>query len=414
MDESEFDFEFDFSPERSTATAVQDEEMLWEESSHDEPPRRAPATAPPPHVVMRRRVAAVAAVALLLLIILIVVLTSGGGGGSDAYASYADDVAPIASDSQQAGASLGSLTAKNATSKLDSAIQQTVGDVNRLQAITPPKELTQQQAQALAALDLRLLGLQQLRDSVSSSTTGGSPSAGVATLVASDRIWNDAVRTPANAVLQARGLGGVFPASTFVSDRKALETSLGTLAGSASSGGGSRTGTTGTVLKLNSTGQDVVAWQNALNQWIQATGANLTPLTADGTFGATTQAATVALQTAAGLGPDGIVGPSTRQALQQQVQAAKSGSGNASTAPTLKVGDTGQDVVQWQQQLNRWLQATSPSQTQLSTDGSFGQSTQTVTEQLQSASGLTPSGQVDARTRQALASALANASPGRG
>jgi peptidoglycan hydrolase-like protein with peptidoglycan-binding domain len=420
MDESEFDFEFDFSPEHETATAAEDEEMLWEESSHDQPPRRAPATAPPPHVVMRRRIAAAAAVALLLLIILIVVLTSGGEGGGGAYRSYVDDVSPIASSSQQAGASLGSLTAKNATSKLDSGIQQTVNDVNRLQALTPPKELTQQHAQALAALDLRLLGLQELRDSVSQSLAGTSTSTapGVAALVASDRIWNDSVRTPANAVLQARGLGGVFPASTVVSDRKALQKSLGTLVGSSSAGGGGSGGTTQPVLSLDSKGADVVAWQNALNQWIQATGSSLTPLTADGTFGASTQAATVALQTAAGLSPDGVVGPSTRQALQEQVQAAKSGSGSGSgsgsTAATLKVGDTGQDVVEWQQQLNRWLQATSPTQTQLTTDGSFGQSTQNVTEQLQSAAGLTPTGEVDARTRQALATALSNATPSRG
>jgi peptidoglycan hydrolase-like protein with peptidoglycan-binding domain len=361
---------------------------------------------------MRRRVAAVAAVALLLLIILIVVLTSGGGGGGGPYRTYVDDVSPIASDSEQSGASLASLTAKNASTKVDAAIQQNVNDINRLQALTPPKELAPQQAQALAALDLRLLGLQQLRDSVSGSAgTNASPAAAVATLVASDRLWNDSARTPANAVLQEKGIGGVFPTSTFVSNRKALEKGLGTAAGSTSaSNGGS--GTSGAVLSLDSKGPDVVSWQNALNQWIQATGSTLTPLTADGTFGASTQAATVALQTAAGLGPDGIVGPSTRRALQQQVQAAKSGSG--STAASLKLGDTGQDVVQWQQQLNRWLQATSPTQTQLSTDGNFGQATQTATEQLQTAAGLAPTGDVDARTRQALATALGNTSPNSG
>jgi hypothetical protein len=37
-----------------------------------------------------------------------------------------------------------------------------------------------------------------------------------------------------------------------------------------------------------------------------------------------------------------------------------------------------------------------------------------ATEQLQTAAGQTPTGQVDAATRQALASALANASPNHG
>jgi peptidoglycan hydrolase-like protein with peptidoglycan-binding domain len=71
-------------------------------------------------------------------------------------------------------------------------------------------------------------------------------------------------------------------------------------------------------------------------------------------------------------------------------------------------------VVEWQTQLNQWLKLTSPSATQLTTDGSFGAGTQTATEQLQSQAGLTPTGQVDAATRQALTSAIANASPNRG
>jgi peptidoglycan hydrolase-like protein with peptidoglycan-binding domain len=408
MDESEFDFEFDFFPEHSTDTAVEDEEQLWEESSHDQP-RRRPA-APAADVVRRRRIGAAAAVALLLLIILIVVLTSGGGGSGGPYRSYVNDVSPIAADSQQAGASLDTLTAKNATAKLDVLIQQTVDDINRLQALVPPKELAAQQAQALAALDLRLLGLQQLREAVTQSAAGNTVAtdAALASLVASDRIWEAAVRTPANAFLQAKGLGGVFPSSTFVTDRKALVTKLAAITGSGA------TSSTATVLKLGDTGQDVVAWQNGLNQWIVVTGSSLTPLTADGNFGASTQAATVALQTAAGLGPDGIVGPSTRQALQQQLHGAKAGTNGTSTAAALKLGDTGQDVVQWQTKLNQWLRATAPTQTPLSTDGSFGAATQTATEQLQTAAGLTPTGQVDAQTRQALTSALANVSPNRG
>jgi peptidoglycan hydrolase-like protein with peptidoglycan-binding domain len=410
MDESEPDFEFDFFPEHSTATADTDEELLWEESSDDEP-RRRPAAAPPPDVVRRRRIAAGAAIALLLLIILVVVLTSGSGGSGGPYRSYVNDVSPIATDSQQAGASLNTLTAKTAPAKLDVLIQQTVDDINRLQALTPPKELTAQQAQALAALDLRLLGLQQLREAVTQSAAGGTAStdAALATLVASDRIWDGSVRTPANAVLQARGLGGVYPSSTFVTDRSALVKKLNAL-----TAGSTASSSTAPVLKLGDTGQDVVTWQNALNQWIQASGSSLTPLTADGNFGAGTQAATVALQTAAGLGPDGIVGPSTRQALQQQLQAAKSGGNGSSTAATLKVGDSGQDVVEWQTKLNQWLQATAPTQTPLSTDGNFGSATQTATEQLQTAAGLTPTGEVDAQTRQALTSALANVNPGRG
>lgn len=407
MDERDVDFEFDFFPEQPEAKADEHEEMLWEESSEDQPRRRSPAAAPPPHVVQRRRVAAVAAVALLLLIILVVVLTSsGGGGGGGATRSYVDDVSAVASDSQDAGASLAGLTGKNATSKLDGLISQTTEDINRLQSLTPPAKLASEHAQALAALDLRLVGLQQLRESVTQST---SSDAALATLVASDRIWEGSVRTPANAVLQAAGLGGIFPSSTFVADRSSLAKKLGTLTGS------SATSSNAPVLSLGAKGQDVVAWQNGLNRWLQATGSSLTPLTADGTFGPSTQQLTAALQTNQGLSPDGVVGPTTRQALQNAIKAAKTPAGSGtSTAAALKLGDTGQDVVTWQQQLNRWLKSTAPTQTQLVTDGSFGSGTQTATEQFQTAVGLTPTGEVDARTRQAMTSALGNASPSRG
>jgi peptidoglycan hydrolase-like protein with peptidoglycan-binding domain len=423
VDETEQDFEFDFFQDRpaTAAAAEEDGELLWEESADDVPVRRAtPPT--PPQIVMRRRLAAAAAVALLLLIIIIVVVTSGGGGGGGSYRGYVNDVSPIASDSQTAGGSLASMTRKNAVSQLDSLIQQTVDDVTRLQVLTPPTALTAVQSQALAALDLRLAGLQGLRDSVAQAqagTTGTSWDPAVSTqvdeLVASDVIWSRAVRNPANAVLQARGLGGVFPGSTFVGDRSALLKSLRSLLVASGS-----TSTTGPALSLGSKGPDVVAWQNRLNQWLQKTGSTQT-LTADGTFGATTQTVTEQLQTAAGLSPDGIVGPSTRQALQQALNGTKAPSPTTTppaspttTARTLKLGDTGQDVVEWQTQLNQWLKLTSPSATQLTTDGSFGAGTQTATEQLQSQAGLTPTGQVDAATRQALTSAIANASPNRG
>jgi peptidoglycan hydrolase-like protein with peptidoglycan-binding domain len=404
MDEGDYDFEFDFFPEHSAATADTEEELHGEETSQDRPQRR-PA-GPPAEIARRRRIAVGIAAGLVLLIILVVVLTSGGdGGGGGPFRSYVNQVSTVVGDSQQAGASLGSLTEKNAVSRLDALIQGTTTDINRLQALTPPKELTAEHAQALAALDLRLLGLQGLRDAAAQSQAGAtvSPDAAVTALLAGDRLWESSVRTPANSVLLARGLPRGFPRSTFISDPKALRKSLGTLLGSPTEAA------TGAVLSLDSKGPDVVAWQKGLNQWITATGSPLAPLTADGTFGPSTRDATIALQNAQGLAPDGVVGPSTRETLQKAIQAAKT-----STAATLKLGDTGEDVVAWQQKLNQWLQLKAPTQTQLATDGSFGDATRTATEQLQTAAGLTPTGEVDARTRQALATALANGNPNRG
>jgi hypothetical protein len=69
----------------------------------------------------------------------------------------------------------------------------------------------------------------------------------------------------------------------------------------------------GPVLALGSTGSAVLALQNrliALGYWLAP---------ADGTFGYSTQQAVYALQKAAGIGRDGIVGPTTRAALSEGV-----------------------------------------------------------------------------------------------
>jgi peptidoglycan hydrolase-like protein with peptidoglycan-binding domain len=419
VDEGEF--EFDFFSDHRARIGEESQEILWEEDPSDlnvrEHEPRAPAPAPPAQVIMRRRIALAGVIALVLLIILIVVLTAGGGGDSGPYGSYLAKVSPIAADSEQAGATLsGALgarptaaTRKTLLTKLDGLVQQTVLDITRLQALTPPPTLVTEQNQALTALDLRLRGLQGIRDSLSQALGGTDASweavlsGQVDDLVSSDLIWDSAARTPANAVLQANGAGGeFFPQSRIVADASALRKSIRTLLGSVG------LSTSGPALALGSKGAAVTTWQTQLNEWLKLTAPTQTPLTADGTFGPATKAATEALQTAQGITADGVVGPSTRQALQLALAAARaSASTGTTTAATLKLGDSGTDVTTWQTQLNQWLKLTASTQTQLTTDGNFGAATQTATEALQTAQGISPTGVVDAATRQALATALA-------
>jgi peptidoglycan hydrolase-like protein with peptidoglycan-binding domain len=414
VDEGEF--EFDFFSERRESTGEEHEEILWEEDPSDPGDRPMPTTAPPPQIIMRRRVVAAAAVALLLLIILIVVVTGGSSGQSGTYRSYLAALSPIASDSQQAGTVLSAaLDAKQTASsrnalvtKLDALIQQAVGDIARLEALTPPATLRAEHAQALAALDLRLRGLQGLRDSLSQAlaSTDSTPWAAVLSgqlddLVTSDVIWESSVRGPGDAVLQANGMGGSsIPESRFVTDSKTLLNSLRNVVGTQATA-------TGPILSLGTKGPDVTAWQSQLNAWLKQTSPTQTPLTVDGSFGASTQTTTEALQTASGLAPDGVVGPSTRQALQRALAGTKpSTTTPASTAPVLKLGDKGPAVTTWQTQLNVWLKQTAPTQTPLTTDGTFGAATQTATKALQTAQGLAPDGIVGPSTRHALATAL--------
>jgi peptidoglycan hydrolase-like protein with peptidoglycan-binding domain len=439
VDESDYEFEFDFLSDRETG------EEEWHHDTGEETFVSEPHVAPrerrptPPEVVRRRRIFAGAAVALVLLIILIVVVTSGSSSSGGPYRSYLNDVSPIAADSQQAGSTLAtflssshSATTKAAVlAKLDSLVQQSVNDVRRLQALTPPAALSSAHAQALAALDLRLTALQGLRDSISHAFAATDPSPWlpvVATkvddLVTSDTIWSDFVRSPAYAVLQANGIGGVnVPDSQFVTrSPESLVNAVAALIGTTEASTASSSN--GPALKLGDTGAAVTAWQNQLNSWLRLTSPNQTPLTADGTFGASTQTTTEAFQSAAGLSPDGSVGPATRTAMAKALAAGgktsttsgatgatgpsgptgASGASATPSGPVLKLGSSGSDVTAWQNQLNQWLRTTS-GQT-LTPDGTFGASTQTATEQLQSASGLAPDGIVGPATRHALQQAL--------
>jgi len=424
VDETDFEFEFDFSPERQTATEEEWHEGPDEEESPAwrEDAGRAGGRPLSPEVAKRRRIAALAVAALVLLIILVVVLTQGSSARGGAYRSYLTALSPIAADSEQAGGSLshvlaGSGSAKTeVVAKLDALVQQAVSDVKRAQALTPPEALRSEHAQALAALDLRLTGLQGIRDTLAQALDAADTtsweavlSGQVDDLVTSDLIWNNFVRGPAYGVLQAGGITGVaVPQSHFVTgSAQSLVKAMQKLVGSVS------VPANAPALKLGDTGPAVSAWQTALNKWLQLTAPTQTPLTVDGTFGPGTQAATQALQTAQGITPDGTVGPTTRKALQQALAGAKqpapgtSTPGSSAAAPILVLGAKGADVTSWQNDLNRWLKLNQPSQTQLTPDGTFGPSTQAATRAFQTAQGLTPDGTVGPATRQALARALA-------
>ena len=114
------------------------------------------------------------------------------------------------------------------------------------------------------------------------------------------------------ATLQGSAIGAVsVPASRFVagSNLSLLKSMLNLLQPRG-------TVASGAPLTLGAKGPAVASWQTQLNGWLRLTVPAQKPLTADGSFGPATQAATMALQTAQGITPDGTVDPSTRRALQ--------------------------------------------------------------------------------------------------
>jgi peptidoglycan hydrolase-like protein with peptidoglycan-binding domain len=145
------------------------------------------------------------------------------------------------------------------------------------------------------------------------------------------------------------------------------------------------------VLQRGSTGPEVAAWQELLLRWDSGV---LGDSGADGDFGPVTEAATRALQAAAGVAADGQVGPVTRAAADRLL-AQRAVLGPAPAVPPLgrllAQGSSGADVKQLQDRLGArgWA---------LVADGEFGPATDSVVRQYQAEKGLAVDGVVGPAT----------------
>jgi N-acetylmuramoyl-L-alanine amidase len=157
------------------------------------------------------------------------------------------------------------------------------------------------------------------------------------------------------------------------------------------------------VLQLGSQGTDVSELQAALKLLGYYTGV------VDGIYSQATADAVVRFQKAAGLNPDGTVGPGTWEQLFPSIATAipdvpclcsDGSTGVVSTAsgdlPTLQIGLRGTAVVGLQQRLKAQGLYLGPI------DGIFGADTQAAVVLAQQGYGLTPNGIVDFSTWQAL------------
>jgi murein L,D-transpeptidase YcbB/YkuD len=273
-------------------------------------------------VVARRRRWVIGAIVAVVVLILVVVLTTGGSSGrAGAYRSYFSRLTPLAAGSERVGTSLSRILGQvqhaqisDPTSKLEPLVKQARAQLAAVQALEPPTALRTAQSQAVSAFAFRLAGLAGLkatlahasgskRDAVTTELTGE-----MARLVASDVVWRDLfLQSAATGLRQARLAPSLAPPSVFVANTNL--SSPQTLAGLAHPQAPAST----PVLRLGSTGAAVKGWQQQLNRWLRLK--HLTAITADGAFGAGTQAATESLQRAAAVTADGVVGPATRRAL---------------------------------------------------------------------------------------------------
>ena len=327
---------FDFFGEPETAETVEQgwrrprRQSLRERNGEERRGRRPP----PPGVVGIGRLAGF----VTFLIAAVVALVTGLGacqGARDNYAGYVREVRALAQSSNRVGAQLASDMRSSALKSSDLAkrLQDLAGEeqqaYDQAQQILPPGPFRQVHGELLAALELRATGLANLAQVLArvESSKNAPASAGDALaaqaqlLTTSDIVWDDLYRAPAEQQLRQRGVVGlVVPHSRFVSNPDVVAAAAFTrlqqrLAGPTS-------GSPTLVLKPGASGATVKVWQRQLNRWLRTQpGQPLLPI--DGAFGARTDTATKALQHAAGITADGIVGPATRQALTHQLAHGK-------------------------------------------------------------------------------------------
>ena len=288
----------------------------------------------PPGLVGIGRLAGLVAVVIAAVVGLVTGLGACQGAG-DNYVGYLAEVGTVAHASSRVGAELTrdlkSSTLK--TSELGRRLQGLAAEeqlaFDMAEQIRPPGPLREVHQQLLSALELRAAGLAGLGQALASVVPQKTANALVVDalvaqarlLTASDVVWGELYLTPVVQQLRAhRVTGHVVPTSRFVSDPQLVGALSFTrlLQHSPSLTSGS----TAQLLKSGASGAAVAAWQRELNRWLRTQpGQPLLPI--DGTYGSLTEAATKTLQQAAGITADGIVGPTTRQALTHQLGTKK-------------------------------------------------------------------------------------------
>ena len=235
MDPRDDDIEFDFFDDQPTSEAEQPQRGRL-------PRRGGPTRGPrrplrPPHgaTPLLRLVGLVVLVIALVLILVLLIQSCAASSKHDAYTSYLDRVGDIASQSEANGRKVvAALTTPGAkVADLEATLrgisEAESQNVQAAENLDPPGRLRDENRHVVESLQLRVAGVDGLAAAfaqTADSTTAAD--AGVLTaqadrLVASDVVWDDLFKEPAERQLQEDDVTGVrVPDSTYVVNRNLL------------------------------------------------------------------------------------------------------------------------------------------------------------------------------------------------
>jgi len=234
MSERDLDIDFDFF-EEEPPTEESSRTRIIRRPGGPRGPERPPRA--PQNVTPLLRLVGLIAFAILIIVLLVFWIQScQESSKTKTYKSYMSKVSDVASSSQQVGRQLNQalLTpAKRAElqQKVVGLARQEQQNVDQARSITPPGPLRDEQQAAIQALQFRVSGLTGLADAIGATATvkntaqgAGLLAAQMQRLLASDVIWDDSFRAPAQAELNRQGVTGtndaggpLVPSSQFLS-----------------------------------------------------------------------------------------------------------------------------------------------------------------------------------------------------
>jgi len=236
MSERDLDIDFDFF----------EEEPPTEESSRTErlirrPGPRGPRRPPraPQNLTPLLRLVGLIAFAILIIVLLVFWIKScQAAGKTKTYKGYMTKISEVASSSQQVGRQLGEALLAPGTKRpqLESQIaglaRREQLDVDRARSITPPGPLRDEHQAVIQALQFRVSGLSGLSNALGATATVKNTTNAASVLasqmqrlLASDVIWDDAFKDPAQAELKRQGVTGTNDAGgPLVPDSNFLQT----------------------------------------------------------------------------------------------------------------------------------------------------------------------------------------------
>lgn len=279
MSERDADIDFDFFEEEppTQESARAEAETRRGGSGGGRPPRA------PQNITPLLRLVGLVAFGILIIVLLVFWIKSCQAAGKEkTYKSYMSNVSEVADSSEQIGRQLSEALLAPGVKRAQ--LQQQISglarreqlDVQRAQGITPPGPLRDEHGAVIQALQYRVSGLTGLANALAATAATKNLSRAASLLaaqmqrpLASDVIWDDSFRAPAQAELKVQGITGtndaggpLVPDSNFLQSPELATTSAMTpilekLRGAATSTTGGLRGTSLVSTKVLPSGTEL-------------------------------------------------------------------------------------------------------------------------------------------------------------